>query len=456
MRTILAIAAISIRNAIRSKLVIVLIAFLLLVLIGLPLTIRGDGTLTGHVRLLLQYTLGLAMLILSVATVWASCAAISSEIRDRQIQMVLAKPVQAAQLWLGKWLGLTVLNGGLLLICAIGTYAALQWTTRPSQLLIAEQQELAREILIAHRPIAADEIDLSAEIERQYRAARERGEWPAEIPTREVLPQIERAVRAQANAVAPGQGRRWTFNLPRIPPSEEPLLLRYRFSTSVFDMEPIDGVWLVGDPARPDRERIEVEHAQRTTYTVPLDPSALNANQRLTLEFQNHNREPVTVIFNPAELHVLIPQGTFLGNYIKATLLLMIHLSFLAAIGLTAGAFLSVPVAALASFYFLLMLNAGRFIGRLAAREIHLGHHHTEPGLISQVFAAASQVIYSALNLLIQPVYATNPLVPVAAGEWVSAGRVGYDLIVKVVVYSGVLLLFSVWHLRRKEVALPT
>ena len=68
MTRILAIAGIAVRNAVRSRIVVILLAALLLAVVGIPLTIKGDGTVEGHIQILLRYSLGAATLLLSIAT----------------------------------------------------------------------------------------------------------------------------------------------------------------------------------------------------------------------------------------------------------------------------------------------------------------------------------------------------------------------------------------------------
>lgn len=455
MHSIFAIALISIRNAIRSKLVIVLLFFLLVTLIGLPLTIRSDGTAAGHVRLLLRYTLGLSTLILSIATVWTSCAAISTEIRDRQIQMLTSKPVHAFQLWLGKWLGLTLMNTALLLLCAAVTYGALLWSTRPGQLSEAEQAELTEEILLAQRPIYPIPIPLDEEIRSAYQDSRRRGEWPEEVPTSQIMPIIERRVRARAHAVAPDSFNRWNFRVPRLRDPERPLLLRYRVAASTLDMEPIQGHWQIGAPGSGTREMYPVHIPPRTWHSLQIPPELIDDQNQLTIEFANTHPRPVTLIFEPEDdLRLLVYQGQFLPNYFRAILLILLHLGFLAAIGVTAGAWFSIPVAAMFSFYMLLLVQAGRFISQIAAREVHVAQS-PDAGWFSEAVATVTYWIYALLNLVIQPVYAVNPLEPVSSGEWIPWTEVGLMFIIRVVVYSGILMLIGVWHLRRKEVALP-
>lgn len=456
MNTILAIAMVSIRSAIRSKVVIVLLIFLLTVLIGLPLTVRGDGTAAGHVRLLLRYTLGLAALILSLATVWASCAAISGDIRDRHIQLMLSKPVHAFQLWIGKWIGLLCMNAVLLTVCAITAYGAMRWSTQPNRLSAEQRAELHEEILIAQRRLTPRPANLQPEARRLFEAARARGEIPGDYPVREVLDLIERSLEAEANAVAPEEFTRWTYDLPRRPTEERPLVLRYRFMVSTLDLEAVEGVWTIGAPNAARRHRVEVSGAPRAWHTVQIPAEYVADDGSLTIEYANVHPRPTTVLFDAREdLRLMLYEGGFLLNYLRANLLILIHLGFLGAIGLTAGSYFSIPVAAMVSFYALLLVNVGRFVGRLAAREVSMGDT-PDAGWLTRMMAEATRQIYGILDLIVGPISAQNPLDFVAVGEWIGWSDVAYMGGTKLLLYSGVLLSLGIWHLSRKEVALPS
>jgi len=183
------------------------------------------------------------------------------------------------------------------------------------------------------------------------------------------------------------------------------------------------------------------------------------------VEFANKADRAVTVIFQPDDgLHLMVYAGGFLMNYFRAGLLILFHLCFLAAVGVTAGAYFSIPVAAMTSFYALLLLNAASFIRRIAegtATGGGHGHGHghahgPHAGWIADAVQAASQLIYRGVHLVIRPLESKNPLDILVVGEWISWTEVGYLFAIKVVVYSGMLMVLGAWHLARKEVALPS
>jgi hypothetical protein len=67
----------------------------------------------------------------------------------------------------------------------------------------------------------------------------------------------------------------------------------------------------------------------------------------LAVAFLNDPRNNVAVIFPPDGLEVLYKADTFAGNFIRAVLLILFRLIFLACLGVLASTFLSFPVAIL-------------------------------------------------------------------------------------------------------------
>ncbi|MEM7391287.1 MAG: hypothetical protein AAF492_02980, partial [Verrucomicrobiota bacterium] len=67
MDKIWAIAVIAIRNAIRSRVVGVMVVLLTVTIIALPLTIEGDKTVFGYFNLAIRYTLSFISFILAIS-----------------------------------------------------------------------------------------------------------------------------------------------------------------------------------------------------------------------------------------------------------------------------------------------------------------------------------------------------------------------------------------------------
>src|SRR5687768_2979203 len=116
MRRTLAITLLTLRAAFRYRLVLVLSVILIAGVALLPAMIKDDGTARGFTQIILTYTLSLTTALLGFATLWLSCGILAREIEESQMQMVAVKPIARWQIWLGKWLGILVLNAMLLTI----------------------------------------------------------------------------------------------------------------------------------------------------------------------------------------------------------------------------------------------------------------------------------------------------------------------------------------------------
>ena len=127
MQRILAIAFLTLKAAIRYRLVLVLGFLLLLGVVALPMFIKDDGTARGFTQILLTYTLTLIATSLGIATLWLACGTLASEIEECQMQMVAVKPVARWQIWIGKWIGIMILNFVLLALSGGAVFGLMKY-----------------------------------------------------------------------------------------------------------------------------------------------------------------------------------------------------------------------------------------------------------------------------------------------------------------------------------------
>src|SRR6185503_6189062 len=132
MRRIFAIAQLTWKAAFRFRLFWVLCLLLLGSVVLLPTLVKHDGTARGFTQILLTYTLSVITVLLGLSTLWLSCGILAREVEECQMQVLATKPIARWQIWLGKWLGVTLLNLALLALAGGSVYALLQW--RASQL----------------------------------------------------------------------------------------------------------------------------------------------------------------------------------------------------------------------------------------------------------------------------------------------------------------------------------
>ena len=456
MKTILAIALISIRTAVRSRVVIMLLGLLALTIIGLPLTIKSDGTVGGYVQILVRYTLGSAELLLSLASIWVGVAAVSLEIQEKQIQLLVTKPVNKLQIWLGKWLGLIAINVLALALCGGATYGLLRWTTRPGRLSAAERQTLNAEILVARQSVPPQPFAVEDRARQILEERRMQGALPTNVPVATAYKNIRDGLLIEAHAVRPGGALTWTFPPPSAAWPQRPFHLRYRISSSQLAPGKIAGRWSVGRAAGGQRYEVTQTNLSLGVYTLAVPVTALSGTGALTVTYANVHAQPVTVLFDPADgLRLLFYVGPWETNLVRALLLMAFRLAFLASLGVTAGSLFSMPVAALAALFGWFVISTGIGLRALFMKEGIRILTPEGPVPAPSLLTTALELFYHAVKLLIQPLQTVDALAWVATGQNVAWSLVAQAFAVQVLLAGGLLMLVGAGVLRRRELALP-
>lgn len=443
MRQALAIAAIAIRNAIRSRVVVSLFALLALIIVGLPATVKGDGTVEGYARVLLSYTLGFASFVLALATVWAGCSALSSEVDTKQIQMVTAKPVPRMTIWLGKWMGLLFINTLMLAVFGASTYGLLLWQARRQGPEFA--QRLRERVMVSRQTLSPTPPTVDEQAHRLLREKAARQELPQDMAPGDAFNAIRRTLLVQAFTAPPGGACAWSF---RVPAGAESLTLRYRLAASHMDVIGVRGLWSIGDRFR---KAVDATPGAWQELELPaLGEGVVN------VLFANTDERGVTVLFDPDNgAQILMPRGRFETNLARALLVVWSNLAFLAAISLTAGAIFSLPVAAFASLYVIVLLQATDYVAGLSNQAVVVPWQPADEGHAG-VVNMALRGVFKSLNAVLQPLRSEDPLTALASGQLVSWAWVGHDFLIKVLLYGGLLAAAGAWIFNRRELALPT
>ncbi|MGD9612193.1 MAG: ABC transporter permease [Kiritimatiellia bacterium] len=466
MSQIAAIALLALRIVFRSRVVLVLSALLFGAAFLLPLALRSDGTPEGLIRIHLAYVLGLASFLLTLATLWAGCAAISQEADEKTLQLLLVKPVPRLRIWLGKWLALLLLNAGLLALAGGAAAATLHVQLRrggfaPEALAAARQTTLA-----ALQTLRAPLPDVEADVRAEFAQLRDANRLP-DAPEAAILATLRRTALARRFSVAPGESHRWTFALPAGGGAPGPLLVHFRCDSSVPGAAEIRGTLMLG------MTNLVFAHDVRgmpgTQQTIVFDdlPAAPTAD----VTFFNDGAHGATLFFDPAEGLVLRrPAGTFAGNYLRALALLYLRLALFAAIGVTLGTLFSMPVATFLTLVLILVLQLSGFISAAAQvdRETFIasvapfgqgGHDHgggTPPSRVARAAAAGLFYAYRATYLTLRPLLDDHTLDDLATGTFLPPRAVARNVAQQFVLLPLLLGLLSTAVLKQREWALPT
>ena len=292
------IAKQTLKAAVRYRFVVALGLALLVIVFGVPLLLKSDGTAKGTVQLVLTYTLGASTALLGIASLWMGCGTLAREVEDNVMQMVAVKPVARWRVWLGKWLGIMILNAALLVPTGLAIYILIE--SRANELDKEEQAKLRNEVLVSRssvrepipewadwragtkfprqRAYSYAKLVAQGKSENQYTSDEQslkesitlpeyglslRPEYTrlieqaAQNPTAEVLADIEEIehqalqfAKGSQEVVLPGQMINWEFKVDpdkvdRI--NEKPIYLRFKFNAGdEYDPKSHLCLWNVG------------------------------------------------------------------------------------------------------------------------------------------------------------------------------------------------------------------
>jgi ABC-type Na+ efflux pump permease subunit len=423
---IAAVVRLTLRDAVRSRVVISLLSALLLLLIGLPALVQGDGTPVGRLRILLEYALAAVVGLLSAATLWAGCATMASELQDRRLFVVLSKPVHRGEIWIGKWLGIVLLDAAALLAAGliITTIVAVTRTAHPSS------PEIAALLAARHTVLP---------------------QFPGNTPRPDA--DAARAPLPDACAVLPGDSLDMVFPMAGAPPTG-PMELRVRLGSSRLERVPSASLWMLGPAGAP------VAVLGLTNYPglpVALSvPAAACGRDGVPIRFTNEKgADPATVIIDPrgGGLELLIPGGGFTANLLRGLAVVLARLAFLAALGVTAGSLLSLPVAVFMAVFVLVLLASAGYVETVAMTGVfYLPHDGELPvqGVMDRLILRGFRV----MNAVTHPLLKLDPVPLLSDGRRVTwtmlataAGLLGGA-------YVAVAGCFGIWRFTRREVGL--
>lgn len=355
MQKVLAITLLTIRAALRYRLVLVLSGILLAAVVILPIAIKDDGTARGFTQIILTYTLASITGLLGFATLWLSCGTMARDVEEAQIQMVAVKPIPRWQIWCGKWLGVVVINAVLLGLSSGAVFVLMKWR---AQELPPDQQAILRNEVMVARGAAREPIpDYDAEVERQLKLRLE--ESNLAITDMDFMrTQIREQIKAVDQVVPPDFRREWKIDLglANYYVRDKPLSLRVKFNVAATrPTTTYLALFAIGETDSAMLYQTNMSFAPDTFHEFVVPPNLINEQGFLTVNFINRNG---TALLFPVEdgLEVLYPESTFGVNYFRGITIIFFWLALLAALGLAASSFLSFPVAAFVSLGVLIVV----------------------------------------------------------------------------------------------------
>lgn len=449
---IMAIAWLTVRDAIRSKLLVSLSALLVTGLVSLPLLMSGDNTLNGQLEVILQYTLGFALAMLSLVTLWAACGGISAEIQDRRLYLVLAKPVHRHELWLGKWLGIVGINAVLLLLTGAIVGTMVRHTLRSSPESAAVKRQVREQYLQARDALYPLPSDWTVTARDGAEAIVRSGRAPAGMTLAAIQTQLLKELEDSRFTVAPGGSTTFSYKLPDGIDTRHDLILNYTFESTRPERAAVSAEWLF-TTAMEHPLRLAVTNYPGIPNAILIPGGLIQGTNRLTATY--HRLDPA----NPATLmlaqsgnkpELLIPGGSWAMNLTRGLMIMLCRLAFLAALGLTAGCLLSMPVAVFVAFFVMVVLTSSGYVQTVArSGEFFVPHESSER--VPSTMDKAILGMFRGMNVVTQPLLELDPVPRLTEGR-----RLGWDLTAQAVgwlvgLYTSVTALIGIALFNRRE-----
>ena len=443
MRTLSAIARLTLREALRSRVVLVFALLLVLIAGLMPSLIKGDGTPVGDIRLTISYTLGTAFGLLALANLWTGCALISGDIASRTLALTRVKPVSPWQLWCGKWLGLLLLN----FLFLAGLYT---WTGAIAYHRIWHHGEAAAVMKTAREKVLPVLPALDEQI--KYYFTLSKGAEKSGTEQRELLRQLRREIPYQTATLERGQTWNWHFTLDHPPIPSTPIWLRFQFDTDAYTRAIVKAQCRLTGVTSGSGIDFTLDDFSTRLFEVPVSAETFGADKEFTLTMK-HDGDASTgpLLLQPRQgLALLVPRETLLLNLLRSATIHFSILALLAAIGITLGTLFSLPAAAFCATGLLVSVLISAFVVDDFELTSPLDPDANVPP-VQRVFAQFATETTRMLTHAAQPALAPVPLRQLAAAEQIPLAELRRALLFNILLLPLVCCGMATAALRRRE-----
>ncbi|MBL6763357.1 MAG: ABC transporter permease [Verrucomicrobiae bacterium] len=454
MKQIWAIARLTVKAAVRSRFVAVFLGLLVLGVVVLPVLIRHNGTAAMFTQVMVTYTLVMLTSLLVGVTIWMACGAIASEVSGCQMQVLTTKPIARWQIWLGKWLGLVLINGIFVLVVGVMIYGLLLWGARG--LSPEERDLLAKKLMVARGSVSEEKVDRTEAIERIFQE-RMNSERADEVDPTVLREQIKEMVKTRDEVTPVGTRRRWELKFGDRTEylQDKALFIRVKMQAALYD--PDNQVytvrWVAGDAdGGGGYYAREVEMIHNAYREIEIPGKAITKDGVLRLEAWNYSRGTLRFPLTD-QLEVLYPQGSFEVNYLRGLLVILFWLATVAAVGLAASAFLTLPVASFLTITILIVFMSGGLLTTIVEQRT-IGDIDDETGKrTTAVIDPYILPIFKGLHKIVSLAQGASPISDLSVGRSVSWGTVGGAFLKQVFLLGGLMAVSGIYLFNRRELA---
>lgn len=450
----------------------------LLLAAGLPgvsyFVFSGDGTLNGVLKMMWGWQFYAVSVPLMLVTIYLAAVALDSELKGMQILTTAVKPAPRWMILLSKFTAVCLLSGFGVAAAGVSSYAALRGRTAPECVRVIRQAdpEAARfspeereKDVAAQRDAATREFftsritrrpqtpDFLREIREQFAKLKPEDVPGGKLPTeREMADLAQRIAQRQSFTIPFSAAREFVFT--DLPVTKAPLTFRYKIDGSYREgtLGWLQAVWqFSGAAGRPPFTR-ESTFRRGTEQSFLIPGESVGADGRLRVMLGNisaatEKSQPANLEVPFDGLRLMLPHGSFAGNFARAWMLLWFRLCLLAAIGVGGSAIVGAPVN---GFLLVSVLLIGAFTDSICT-QLAPPFDKYRP-VVDSPLNTAKRITARALSLL--PDFTeTDPVDAVNNGEEISMGDLGAQFARDVLLRGGLMLLLGAYALKKREIA---
>ena len=470
MRAFSAIVKLTFRHAVRSHIFQLLFGVLLLCVALIPTTIT-NSTAADFLKSSIFYSLWIVSAVLGLSSIWLGCFIMTCDIDSYQLHMVVSKPVSRVTIWLGKWVGVCLINLLLLVLASAAVCGIILYRFDKLEFQPGEKERMRSEVLVGRRAFMADRPDYSEAIRemvgKKIAQLNAQGRSVDTATQEKLLKDSQMAVVAGDSEVKGGMTKSWRFsNIPAN--TGKPMYLRYRpyiNKVASEDQRTTHLIWSVGVP---QLRKLPVQagplaKSNAKEYDIYLYPLGDKPDQVMTGVFHEKELRPEwkvvtpdnyvfmtvanldryngTLYFQPIDgPKLLVPETGFIGNYARAVGVIAIELMLLAALSCAFAGCLSMPVA-------IFMVVSYLLFGAFSVYMVNLEYIGSNADRFGQLVGKLLiKVVIPLQNFDVSSLVSDGVLI-----EWSWVAGLVFNMIV---LRALPLVLLGVWIYRKRELGL--
>ena len=476
MTQFIAIVRLTCRSAIRSNVFRFLLFLLMIGVILLPNTLKGDGTVRGYLQVMLEYSTAFVAVILSTSVIWLACKEFCTDMENGQLHMIAVKPVSRITVWLGKFSGVFLIHFILLAISFIFIYFFLMFQYNRQKFTPEERLRMENEVFVGRRAFTPYIGDLDKlvndELARRIETAKKLGETLPDMngaARRKYVQTVRMEVLAKMGEVRPGKSKTWYYT--GLPESyDAPIYIGYRIYSGNIgskDQKIGEGFWffryvqrIVDENAKGKDGKPVVKETREIPLQKPPEQILTNAYKEFAVPgdvlvykgtasigfFNLQSKQSEVMHFQVTESpRLLLKEVSFLNNYLRAMLGIAMGILVLGLIASSFAAFLSMPTAV---FLTLSYLITGLFSAYLISSIDATGGDNLT--FMDQAGSLLAKIMMSLL-IQVQDFFVSGHL---ATGTLIEFSYLGNLLIFNIILKGLPLCLLGIWLYGRRELAL--